>query len=136
MDILAILKKNAITIMIVIVLLAIGSTVYNQFFSDHAKLIKEYKSQIKEQQDRIDLLMSEYAKLNEEEKHSLDQIAAIKTKLEQMKTDVSNNETTLNEIKNETTDIETALNELEAHTRNSVSRGRDVFEQLSAVPAK
>lgn len=128
-------KKNIWTILGVIVLIAVCTTVYDQFFSNKAKLIKEYKSQIKEQQGKIDLLTTEYNKLNAEEKQRLDMIEALKTKLEELKTAVANNETDLNEIKNETIDIESAIQELENHTRGSVSRGKDVLDAIAASPA-
>ena len=135
MNFLNMLKKNALTILLVIVLIAIWTTVYDKFFSNKAKLIKEYKNEIKAEKEKVDKLTMEYNKLNEEEKQRIGMIEALKKKLEELKTAVANNETDLNEIKDETIDIETALQELENHTRGSVSRGKDVLASLAASPA-
>ncbi|MCK6619548.1 MAG: hypothetical protein HUU32_01000 [Calditrichaceae bacterium] len=132
MSLLAQLKSNAVAIAAIVAVLAVGSSLYEHFFSDKAREIRELKSQIEQAEEQIAALKQEYQKLNEEEKQRLDQIAALKERLDQTQETIQQNEVNLDEIKNTFIDVDSALAVLEQHTRSSVSRGRSVLSDLGA----
>lgn len=132
MSLLAQLKSNAVTIAVIVAVLALGSSLYEHFFSDKAREIRELKNQIEQAEAQVAALKKEYQKLNEEEKQRLDQIAALKARLDQTQQTIQQNEVKLDEIKNTFIDVDSALAVLEQHTRSSVSRGRSVLSDLGA----
>ena len=130
------LKENALTIAGIVILLAIASIVYNQFFSDNAKLIKMLKDQIKEQEQTIAKLQQEYGNLLEEEQKRLEEINKLKDKLANIQETINNEEAKIDDIKNEIIELDSALSIIEGHTRGAVARGFNVLRSDSTGTGK
>jgi len=126
MSLLTTLKQNALTIAIIVVALAIGSSVYDRFFSDRAELIKELKKQISDKEQQVVELDQRLAQLTEEEQARLAEIAQLKTRLDNIQQLIQQGEGKIDEIKNELIGIDEALETIEGHTRRAVDRGRGV----------
>lgn len=121
MNLLSQIKDNALTIAVIILVLAIGSTVYTQFFSSDAKLIRELKKMIEEKEQYIAELESRYSALKLEEQKRLDEINELKDKLKDIQNKINHGEVTIDEIKNELIDINSALDIIEEHTRGAIA---------------
>lgn len=124
MSLLTVIKENALTIAIIVVVLAIGSSVYDRFFSDRAQLIKELQKQISEREQQVAELDQRLAQLTEEEQARLQEIASLKTKFENIQQLIQHGERKIDEIKDELISLDEALETIEDHTRRAVDRGR------------
>ncbi len=131
MSFLSKLKDNALTIAGIILLFAIASTVYSQFFSDKAKIIRLLKDQIKQQEQTIKDLEQEYNSLIQEEEKRLEEINNLKDKLANLQEAINNEEANIDEIKNEFMELDSALAIIEGHTRGSVARGLRILSRDS-----
>ena len=130
------LKEHALTIAGIVILLAIVSTVYNQFFSDKAKIIRMLKDQIKQHEQTIRKLEKEYSKLVKEEEKRLEEINNLKVKLTNLQETINNEEATIDEIKNEFIELDSALSIIEGHTRGTVARGLSILHSDSSGTRK
>ncbi len=126
MSLLTSLKENALTIVVLVVVLAIGASVYDRFFSSRAKLIAVLKQQIAEQEQKVADLNKMLAQLTAEEEKRLEEIARLKTKLGEIQKRIAEGEGNINDLKNEILELEDALDIIEEHTRNAVDRGRGI----------
>jgi len=130
------LKEHALTIAGIVILLAIASVVYNQFFSDNAKLIKLLKDQIKQHEQTIERLEKEYGNLLKEEEKRLEELNKIKDRLANLQETISNEEAKIDDIKNEIIELDSALSIIEGHTRGAVTRGFNVLRSDSSGTGK
>ena len=136
MSFLSKLKENVLTIVVIIILVAIVITVYNQFFSDKAKIIKMLKDQVKEQEEIIANLKNQYKDLLKEEEKRLQQINQLKEKLANIQETIKNGEVRIDEIKQELIELDSALSIIEDHTRGAISYGRGVVDSDSSGTGK
>ena len=121
MNLLSQIKDNALTIAVIILILAIGSSVYTHFFSNDAKLIRELKKMIAEKEQIIAELESRYAELKIEEQKRLEEINALKGKLKDILEKINHGEVSIDEIKNGLLDIDSALDIIEDYTRGVIA---------------
>jgi peptidoglycan hydrolase CwlO-like protein len=121
MNLLSQIKDNALTIAVIIMILAIGSSVYTYFFSNEAKLIRELKKMIAEKEQIIAELESRYAELKIEEQKRLEEINALKDKLKDIQDKINHGEVSIDEIKNGLLDIDSALDIIEDYTRGVIA---------------
>ena len=136
MSFLSNLKENALTIAVIIIILAILLTVYNQFFSDKAKIIKMLKDQVKEQEEIIANLRSQYHDLLKEEEKRLQQINELKEKLTNIQETIKNGEVKIDDIKEELIELDSALSIIEDHTRGAISYGRGIMDSDTSSTGK
>jgi len=130
------LKEHALTIAGIVILLAIASVVYNQFFSDNAKIIKLLKDQIKQHEQTIKKLEKEYSDLLREEQKRLEEINKLKDRLTNLQETINNEEAKIDDIKNEIIELDSALAIIEGHTRGTVIRGLSVLRSDSTGSGK
>ena len=130
------LKEHALTIAVIVILLAIVFTIYNQFFSDKARIIRMLKDQIKQQEQTIKKLQKEYSNLVKEEQKRLEEFNKLKDKLANLQETINNEEAKIDDIKNEIIELDSALSIIEGHTRGSVSHGLGILHSDSTGTRK
>ena len=133
MELAALAKKYAL-LAAVVVLLILGSIVYERFQSDEAEFIGYLKDQIEEKDQKIAELREEYEKLSEEEQERLQEIAALKSQVAGLKSQITAGEVNIDAIKNEVLEIDEAIAIIEENTRSAVARRRGVVSDDGARP--
>ncbi len=136
MSFLSKLKEHALTIAGIVILLAIASVAYNQFFSDKAKIIRMLKDQIKQHEQTIKKLEKEYSDLLKEEQKRLEEFNKLKAKLANLQETINNEEAKIDEIKNEIIGLDSALSIIEGHTRGTVTHGLSILHSDSSGTRK
>ena len=133
MELAALAKKYAL-LAAVVVLLTLGSIVYERFLSGEAEFIGYLKDQIEEKDQKIAELREEYEKLSEEEQERLQEIAALKVQVAGLKSQITAGEVNIDAIKNEVLEIDEAIAIIEENTRSAVARSRGVVSYDGARP--
>ena len=134
MDLAALARKYALYIAAILVLLILGSIVYERFLSDEAEFIAYLKDQIEEKDKKLAQLREEYEKLSEEEQKRLQEIAALKNQVAGLKNQITAGEVDIEAIKNEVIEIDEAIAIIEENTRSAVARSRGVVSGDGARP--
>lgn len=134
MDLAAVAKRYALFIAGIVVLLILGSIVYERFLSDEAQFVAYLKDQIEEKDERIEKLQKEYEKLAEEEQKRLQEIANLKNQVAGLKNQITAGEVNIDAIKNEIIEIDEAIAIIEENTRSAVARSRGVVGSEGAGP--
>jgi len=126
MDLAALAKKYALTIGAIVLLLILGSIVYERFLSGEAEFVAYLKDQIEEKDEKLAELREEYEKLSEEEQKRLQEIAALKSQVAGLKNQITAGEVNIDAIKNQVIEIDEAIAIIEENTRGAAARSRGV----------
>lgn len=122
------MKNTIILVAVAVTVLAVGSAIYERFFSDKAQLIKVLEEQIKERDARIDMYQKILGRLEAKEKEQLERIAELKERLDSLSQQIDTGEAKIDEVKAEFQNIEEAIEAIENSERGSVARSRDIVE--------
>ncbi|MCB0263355.1 MAG: hypothetical protein R3C41_18200 [Calditrichia bacterium] len=124
-------------IITIVAVLAVGNSVYQSFFSDKARMLKELQAMIDQKEKQIEMLSQQYEDITKREKMSLQKIAELKNKLTGVQELINEGEGNLDEIKESIPNIDSDIDFLANFTRgtlDSLDSGRGVLGQLGGGP--
>lgn len=115
-------KKNIITILTILLILAIGYAIYVQCWSDRAKLIKLLNKQIQEKEKLIEQLKKQLVDLEVKEKEKLEQIDELQKQINVLQDKITEGEVNIDEIKRSITTIDSSLSIIKEYTNNYIDQ--------------
>ena len=136
MSLLGRLQDKAFIILLIIALAALGSAIYEHYFSDAAAEIRKLNNQIDANNRQIQSFKEAYIKIDAELKANYKVIADLKTKVLSLEQNLQNDEARINDIKTNVVDFAAAVDIIAQNAANSVNRSRDVLALFSFSPER